>query len=1030
MPGKARWAGWFILLLLKLSLYGQPSWQALYEQASQQLENGEWQRALATAELAESEVAEASPEHAKVLHLLASVQLPMGLLDAADASTGRLWQLAGSMPDKDESRLARAGEARCRLLLLFERPEEAIRIAEKALKAAGNVERAVQIAPGLSQAMVLALLEQEDYEIAEEALGKSIAATDNNELDYARLVRARGQLYYLTDRFEQARASLEEAEAILRGAGGLAEAELAEVLNWKGVCYLYQAGYVTARQSLEAARNIWEKIGAVRHPGYAQVLENLGLVYADGFANYARAEDLFRQALEINADWHAESIRSAQSIGNLAILLLSLGDEQQSLRLGRQAESLLKGKGQVRAYATALNNLGRIYARMDSLEQAESLYRQAASLYLSRYGPRTVRHAIFLSNLGAVHELLEDYENAEAEYRQALEIIDQILGQDNPFYATFLNNLAILYDFKGEPDKARVYYRQVEEIDRRVLGPQHPSYIRTLYNIAGFFHYYGDPETLEYYMAANKGQVVLLNQVYATFDEASRLFYLKRAREDFAQFLSFALADTANAVQAAHIQSMLLATKGLALEYSMAPLEEPASSNDTMLNHTLQQWRQASQRLSDAYLMTEQERKEQGIRIDQCQQAVAELEKELSRSINAFRRPPAAPEAQQLQGRLDEKEASIDFFRFEYFDGVALTDSFIYCALVLRSAPADPLLLPLGSEKELLQLLGNSSAGTPSYIQYPQLGHMLYQRVWAPLEARLQGVETVYLCAGGLLHNIAFAALPTRADGKHPLLEQHRIYQYSTFRDMWEKKERFRLASIALFGGAEYSAGAGHALAEPYFLPLPGTREEVDSIHYLLRSGGWSTMAFTGRAASEAELRALAGAASPDILHCATHGFFFGQEKPENTESMQQRLAASPNPLQRSGLALADANDSWAAARLFPAEADGILTALELSTIRFSGTQLAVFSACDTGLGDIEATEGVFGLQRALKKAGIRQLLLSLWKINDATAPAFMGVFYSLLAKGYGIDEAFFETQVRMSRSYPASEWAGFILLH
>lgn len=1042
MSTKSKWASLLIVLLSQLSLYAQPgtiaTWQDLHERASRQLENGRWQLALATASQAEvnvkKEVGTAGPEYAEVLNLLTLIQLPMGRLDGADSSTSRLWELSKTLMPMDKLRLARAGKARSELLLLLERPAEAALVAREAIDAVGGIGESARLMPGLIQALVLAYLKMEAYEAAAAALEESleivVARPGSNSPDYALLLRARGQLYYLTDRFEQARASLEEAEVILKRSPASLAAELAETLNWKGACYLYQAGYVTARKSFETAISIWEKIGAAHHPNYAQVLENLGLVYAEGLANFARAEECYQQALMINQGWSEQGIRTAQSLGNLSMLFLTIGDEQQSLNLGRQAVHLLERQKQVRAYATALNNLGRIYARLDSLEQAENLYQQAITIYLSRYSPLTVRHATFLSNLGAVHELLENYETAEAEYRQAIEIIVEVLGQENPYYAAFINNLAILYDFQGNPETAREYYQQVEAIDRRVLGPQHPRYIRTLYNIAGFHHYYEEPEAMKYYVAANEGQVVLLNRVYATFDEASRLFYLKRARQDFDQYLSFALSDTASVAQAAQIQSLLLATKGLALEYSMAPREEQASSGDTSLNQTFSEWKQASQRLSDAFMMTAWEREKQNIRIDQLEQVVATLEKQLSRNTNIFQQAGVSPNSVELQEKLSEDEATVDFFRFNFFDGEIFTDSMLYCALVQRSLPARPILIPLASEQELQQLLGNSYGGAPSYIQYPQLGHLLYQKIWAPLAPHLQGAETIYLCADGLLHNVAFAALPGQPDGKQRILDQHRIYQYSTFRDLWDQERKPLNSSAALFGGADYLEVPAGNPAKPYFLPLPGTRTEVDSIRQLLLRQGWTVDTFTGSHAGEGELRALSGSDSPGILHCATHGFFFGLEKAEGTESMQERLAASPNPLQRSGLAFAGANESWAAPGLSPSEADGILTALELSTLQFPGTQLAVLSACDTGLGDVEATEGVFGLQRALKKTGIRQLLLSLWKVNDAAAPAFMALFYRHLKEGANIGQAFFETQTYMSQRYPPSDWAGFVLLY
>ena len=75
----------------------------------------------------------------------------------------------------------------------------------------------------------------------------------------------------------------------------------------------------------------------------------------------------------------------------------------------------------------------------------------------------------------------------------------------------------------------------------------------------------------------------------------------------------------------------------------------------------------------------------------------------------------------------------------------------------------------------------------------------------------------------------------------------------------------------------------------------------------------------------------------------------------------------------------------------------GTMTAEEVGSLDLSGCELAVLSACETGLGRTAGGEGVLGLQRAFHQAGCRSVVASLWKVDDAATAALMTRFYDHL---------------------------------
>ena len=136
--------------------------------------------------------------------------------------------------------------------------------------------------------------------------------------------------------------------------------------------------------------------------------------------------------------------------------------------------------------------------------------------------------------------------------------------------------------------------------------------------------------------------------------------------------------------------------------------------------------------------------------------------------------------------------------------------------------------------------------------------------------------------------------------------------------------------------------------------------------------------------------------------------------------------------MQNSGLLFANSQKFWSNDRLASSinDTDGILRADEITKLDLSGCRLVVLSACQTGLGEYNS-EGVYGLQRAFKLAGVQSILMSLWSVDDKATAELMTEFYRSLITGQEPDEALVIAQRALrEKGYSPDKWAAFVLLN
>lgn len=357
-----------------------------------------------------------------------------------------------------------------------------------------------------------------------------------------------------------------------------------------------------------------------------------------------------------------------------------------------------------------------------------------------------------------------------------------------------------------------------------------------------------------------------------------------------------------------------------------------------------------------------------------------------------------------IRGRLKKRQTAVEFIEYEKGGEQRMA------ALVLKQG-GKPVFVPLTSPSEILSIAGEAMRSTDRKDKDDLYRDgRLQSLVWTPaLLKALEGADRVYFAPDGYMHRLAMEYMP-QVDGKE-------MYRLTSTRRLMEKKECLEpRTAMLLCGGISYemnrdsdNRGDNDSVAYynyrgAYFPRLDAFNDESIKLHSY-RENPADTL-LSGSFASEQRFRELAGK-YPSIL-VSTHGDFYAKELPVPNDL---KPVESAQTMSQNVIAFAGANRTlrrWD----FPAsqERDGILSALELSEMDLSGCELFAVSACQTALGYI-TSDGVFGLQRGLKNAGVKAMLLSLWSVNSRATSLLMSNFYYYIGQNMSPHKALAEAR-------------------
>ncbi len=851
--------------------------------------------------------------------------------------------------------------------------------------------------------------------------------------------------YYTVKDAESALALLDEARLIQEKSLPEVHPDVATRLMAVGYIKQGLGEYTAACRCYEAGLEIRQQCLRPDHPFTGICHSSLGALL-NNLGEFAGARRHKEKALEIDlADLGPDHLFIAHDLTGIAQLLHKMGDLDEAERLFRRALAITEENlGDThRESLKAVVKLAILLRDQGEYQEASELYTHVLAHWDSENDTDVEQKVMLLNRYGSVLQLLGRDREAEETIEEALTLALDKLGKNHQRTRSVMLNRAALLQIKGKTEEADQLFRESLENYDEIPGGLLPIKLFGLTSHAQVLAELGRREEAltsallaeslarEHFRITAKSLETGLALKYAAWGMDSlhtAVSIVADSAEDDPQHFREDTADT------------IIRCRALVLDELAARAQTVRESADPHVAALHLELRAARKNLAE---LAVKGTATDSVDLTQAAKTKERVERDLAEASISYRNEQQEHRIglEDVRENLPEDCALVAYLR--YFDSSPAADGEdgdekeSYLALILHDPRAPVRIIRLGEAEEIDrlvlewrdELLKGTAADVPGLnleASYRRAGQVLRRQIWDPLVPHLGSADQVFLVPDSALHLVSFSALPTGAetylveDGPtiHYLSAEREIAR----QDGSDPAQPAAAAGLLLLGNPQFGATGSEPPANApvnqqqpdslllryaslEFTPLPGTAQEIHRVaalwrRHLLKPGqeNGSLVTLTGEQANEPAFRQ--EALNCSTLHLATHAYFLQPESGDRSDRLNphriqtgqrsfQLSRPDENPLLRTGLALAGANLHHEGGD------DGILTAEEIVSLDLGAVRLAVLSACDTGLGTVQSGEGVFGLRRAFRLAGVNTVINSLWPVEDESTAEWMEVFYA-----------------------------------
>jgi CHAT domain-containing protein len=840
------------------------------------------------------------------------------------------------------------------------------------------------------------------------------------------VLETEAKLFGIQGLFDEAEGNLSQSRKMIRNADVLLGSDVSSSEELASL-NIQLGKYSEAQQILDKQIPEYEKLYGLESLKLIEPLVNKGRIFlAKG--DYAEAERVALRANRIAVKIYGESsTKAAPTQKLLADIYYTLGDyDKAETNCQKAVVSQEKQFGRMHIeVAKSLSQIALIkFYKGDNRQTVEKFLLDARDIMAAKLGKENPQYAEILKNVAVLYISEKKFDIAFNSLTVAEGIWRTKTGRKNNINAASIYTLTgdVYYQIKNYK-RAEEFYNKAKALYEQFFSTKHPEYVKVLSKLSRVYYMQGEfkrsKKLIEESLTNNEN---FIKQYFPALSEREKAKYWNTIKGDFEFYNTLAFANLEDFKDlAGKIYNYQLLTKALLLSSSIKIRERIMNSNDEPLKNKYKDWIDRKEQLTIALSMSAAQQTEAGIDPAVLQQEVERLEKDLSQVFGQeFEAKKITYE--DVKKVLKPNEVAMELVRYRYFNHT-FTDSVIYAALYVTKEMSKPkgIVLPDGKKME-----GRNFKFYRNAITSKIPDNNSYNVYWKPISDAIGITSTLYLSGDGIYNQINLESILT-PDGRY-IIDNSNIVLVSNTKDIYLRTlkpvEKFKENTATMFGNpAFYLASAEESQT---ITALPGTEREVNQLQFMLKEKGWATAEFIAENAAEEKIKEMN---SPKIFHIATHGMY----RPTTQVTMEtenDEAVILQNPLLRTGLLLKGAGDLLKKTNVHYNMESGILTAYEAMSLNLDKTDLVVLSACETGLGDLEAGEGVYGLQRAFLVAGAKVLIMSMFKVDDEATQKLMLKFYQKWLNTGNMRQSFIDAKKELRVDYPEPIfWGAFMMI-